>query len=278
MSIVRTEHNKDNPYVLLNKKALEDKNISWAAKGLWSYLMSRPNDWEVSVAHLCKIYSGKGGGERAIYSLLHELIGFGYCSKTQKFNAKGQFEKLEYVITEFKKCLPLRSKADAVEAGTLKSATTIYRSIPSKEERQQQEPAGGAVVFYECIREIGLSEKEQKSLMKYPEEEVKEAVFFVTRTEFEIKTTLIKALIWAIKEKPELSKPVDSNKNFKIAELAELTLESRGWNLEALGERVIINCKSPTNSTEHQIEYDSPNFEKNLKQLLQQHQFKKRGK
>jgi len=83
MSIIRISHDKNNPYVMLNKNPLEDNSLSWAAKGLWAYLMSRPDNWNVSVSHLSTIYHGKGGGEKAIYSLLNELIEAGYCERNQ---------------------------------------------------------------------------------------------------------------------------------------------------------------------------------------------------
>lgn len=135
MSIIRTEHNKENPYVMLNKRVLEDPNLSWAAKGLWSYLMSRPDDWIVSVAHLSTIYNEKGGGEKAIYSLLRELEKFGYCHKQQIRVEKGQFAKYEYVITEMiKKISPLASERDAVEPRAVKVGTNNERVIKKKED------------------------------------------------------------------------------------------------------------------------------------------------
>jgi hypothetical protein len=124
MSIIRTEHNKDNPYVMLNKHALEDKNISWAAKGLWAYLMSRPDNWTISIPHLSKIYEEYGGGETAIYNYLNELIKNGYCSRKQTTGEKGQFGKYEYIITEFKKLLPQPGSPDAVPPDAVKLPTT----------------------------------------------------------------------------------------------------------------------------------------------------------
>jgi hypothetical protein len=133
MSILRTQHSKEMPYVMLNKKALEDPNLSWAAKGLWAYLMSRPDDWNVSVAHLCKIYNAKGGGRDSIYSLLSELEKYGYCHKKQLKSEKGQFTKFEYIITEFQKILPLTAEPDPAEPLTAEPATNNERTKPKKE-------------------------------------------------------------------------------------------------------------------------------------------------
>jgi len=148
MSIIRIDHNKDNPYVMLNKKALEDKNLSWAAKGLWAYLISRPDDWSVSVAHLSTIYDQYGGGETAIYNYLNELIKHGYCEKKgQSQDKKGQFSKFEYVIYEFKIISPLTGSPEAAEPetdlpDTAEPATSNKRSTVKNEEtviKEQQQ-------------------------------------------------------------------------------------------------------------------------------------------
>jgi hypothetical protein len=115
MSIFRTSHNKENPYVMLNKAVLEDRNLSWGAKGLWAYLMSKPDNWNISASHLAKVFLGKKGGERAIYSLINELIAEGYCKRTQS-NEGGSFGKVIYDVLEFKISLPHRSQADAPQA------------------------------------------------------------------------------------------------------------------------------------------------------------------
>ena len=70
MSIVRVKHNKENPYVMINRHALWDKNLSLEAVGLWVRLLSRPDDWHVNVlelSHSC------GCHKNTIYKLLAEL-------------------------------------------------------------------------------------------------------------------------------------------------------------------------------------------------------------
>ncbi len=146
MSIVRVEHSKENPYVVLNKKALEDKSISWAAKGLWSYLLSRPDNWKVSVTQLSSIYNGKGGKEKAIYSLLKELIAQGYCAKEIKRADKGHYEKVEYVIYELKISLPLASQGDAGKRNAGKRHLNKQGVLLSTEKQQTQKVANAPVV------------------------------------------------------------------------------------------------------------------------------------
>lgn len=103
MSIVRTSHDKEKPYVMLNKQPLNDPNISWAAKGLWAFLISKPDDWEISVSHLSYVYLGKkkGNGRDGIRELLRELKENGYVSTIEK-REKGQFVSLDYTVYESK--------------------------------------------------------------------------------------------------------------------------------------------------------------------------------
>lgn len=99
MTIVRIVHNKENPFVQINKAALWDKNLSLEAIGLWARLLSRPDNWQVSVAEICK---SCGSGKDRIYRILRELKANGYAYCMQDTNEKGQFGPTDYFIFEFK--------------------------------------------------------------------------------------------------------------------------------------------------------------------------------
>lgn len=43
MSIMRVEKNKD--YTIMNRTALNDKRLSWKAKGTMAYMLSMPDDF-----------------------------------------------------------------------------------------------------------------------------------------------------------------------------------------------------------------------------------------
>jgi hypothetical protein len=98
MPIIRTLHNKENPYVQINKKALWDSDLSFEAKGLWAQLLSRPNNWTVSVSELCKACKCS---DKPIYRIFKELIEKGYAHRRQ-LNVKGKFQSFEMYVFEFK--------------------------------------------------------------------------------------------------------------------------------------------------------------------------------
>lgn len=76
MSIIRVQ--KRSRYACISKALLEDSRLSWSARGLLSFLLSKPDKWEVSVAHL--IDCGPDGKDK-VYSILKELSNAGYLVK-----------------------------------------------------------------------------------------------------------------------------------------------------------------------------------------------------
>jgi len=171
MSIVRINHDKENPYTLINKTALEDDDLSWAAKGLWSYLISRPDNWNVSVKHLVSSFQKegkKGGGRDAVHNLLNELIEFGYCIRIQHKTSKGLFDSYEYIILEHKKLketlpkqdkpdpVPCRDKANTVKPDYNNKGSKINNEKIKKEVASQNEEKEGKLskkdeAYYEQI-------------------------------------------------------------------------------------------------------------------------------
>jgi hypothetical protein len=155
MSIIRTIHNRENPYVQINKHALQDPNLSWKAKGLWAFCLSRPDDWEF---HVSEIISNSMEGEKAAYSTINELIEKGYALRIQgreiKPDSKGGnrqlFSTVHYMFfefkinkeekekyrEEFKKCFPHLLFGDAEKEELLNTDC-----LQKKEKQQQQPPA-----------------------------------------------------------------------------------------------------------------------------------------
>lgn len=116
MSVIRVKHQTN--YVVINKTVLEDKNLSFKAKGIWAYCMSRPDDWTFHVAHLVTV---SGDGEKSIYSGLKELAINGYLQKVQGRD-HGKFKKFDYEISEIKIILPHFQKRDAEKGRAEKEA------------------------------------------------------------------------------------------------------------------------------------------------------------
>jgi len=69
---------KPNNFVMLDKGFLEDVRLSFKAKGILAYLLSKPDNWKVIVKDLI---NHSQDGKKAIYSGLRELKEFGYYKK-----------------------------------------------------------------------------------------------------------------------------------------------------------------------------------------------------
>lgn len=79
------------------KSAFEDPNLSWSAKGIWAFLVSNTDPRKASVSHLSKTFVERGGGEKAVKTLLNELIENGYCMSGEFKSESGVFIKNKYV-------------------------------------------------------------------------------------------------------------------------------------------------------------------------------------
>jgi hypothetical protein len=69
-------------------------SLSFRAFGLWVFLRSMPDDWEVRTSHLTK--QGREGRD-AIYTALNELVAAGYAFK-ETYRTDGNLRRVRYVI------------------------------------------------------------------------------------------------------------------------------------------------------------------------------------
>lgn len=97
MATIRTEKNRNNPYVMINKTALDDEKLSWKAKGIWCYLMSKPDGWKCQVEDLKK--HSKDGTD-SVKAGLRELREHGYMIKRPIKNAKNIIVEWEEILFE----------------------------------------------------------------------------------------------------------------------------------------------------------------------------------
>lgn len=96
-TIFRIIKDKENPYVMINKQFLYDKRLSWKAKGILTYLLSMPDDWQIYETELVK---HSKDGLTSLKSGIKELIELGYIIREQIRNEKGQFKGYEYCVYE----------------------------------------------------------------------------------------------------------------------------------------------------------------------------------
>ncbi|RAI79695.1 replication protein [Macrococcoides goetzii] len=84
-------------FVTLDKTAIYDSELSFKAKGILLYLLSRPDDWQIYESEIVKHCSD---GRDSVRSGLKELEEKNYIIRTRKRDEKGRLKEYEYVVYE----------------------------------------------------------------------------------------------------------------------------------------------------------------------------------
>lgn len=85
-NIIRVK--KNNNFVVMDKTPLNDKRLSWKAKGIMAYMLSKPDDW---VFYLDEVATNSTDGIASFRSGFNELKKHGYVQRIQKRNEEGKF-------------------------------------------------------------------------------------------------------------------------------------------------------------------------------------------
>ena len=117
MAVFKIEKQKN--YTVMSNYHLQDRNLSYKAKGLLSFMLSLPEDWDYSLNGLVAVSKES---KKAIRNILSELINKGYVVREQGRGEKGYY-KYDYIIREIpvnvlEKDHPDTQKGDAVKGDT----------------------------------------------------------------------------------------------------------------------------------------------------------------
>lgn len=86
MSIIRVSK-PENPYTPICRETIQDASLSWEARGVLVYLLSKPDTWEVRMRDL--VAQGPGGRDR-MQRIIKELEEHRYLVR-KRIRIKGQF-------------------------------------------------------------------------------------------------------------------------------------------------------------------------------------------
>ncbi|MGL4730353.1 MAG: helix-turn-helix domain-containing protein [Clostridium sp.] len=149
MAIIRVNKTKKNPYVTLNKTVLEDENLSFKAKGIHAYLMSKPDNW------ICKkedLINNSKDGDNSIRSGLRELREAGYIKKVP---IKDNFGK----IIEWEEELYETPTIEAKNIFQKQEEQRIERAKKMKAKKEIKEPQEGNLLKAKSTRGFSTSGK-----------------------------------------------------------------------------------------------------------------------
>ncbi|PPA80987.1 hypothetical protein C4A75_23970 [Brevibacillus laterosporus] len=109
---------RESPFVQIDKIPINDERLSWKAKGLLVYLISKPDDWTIIISDL--VNKAKDGRD-SVYAGLKELEQTGYLSRVRERDSNGKFLPMEYRIYETPQITeiePLPENPDTVNSST----------------------------------------------------------------------------------------------------------------------------------------------------------------
>jgi len=98
MPVFRTEKVRD--YAVIAKHHLKNKSLSYKAKGLMTFMLCVPDDWDYSLAGLAVLASDGIDGVR---SGIKELEKHGYLTRRRIRDAGGKLGDIEYTVHEIPK-------------------------------------------------------------------------------------------------------------------------------------------------------------------------------
>jgi hypothetical protein len=68
-------------FTIISNEVLEDSELDWKDLGLLCYLLSKPDNWKISVEHLCK---QRKLGRDGLYNCLNTIIAAGYAARSKQ--------------------------------------------------------------------------------------------------------------------------------------------------------------------------------------------------
>jgi len=216
---VRIHHHRlDKEYSVIANHGVENENLSFAAKGLLWYMISRESSFEIHSWHLANLYKGevRGNGIEAIRTMLDELKSEGYVVHHKYQDHKGQWQHRYDVyplpLEDFQKMFPHRVKPSTEESGTVKpdvlpitelpitdlpitnpplSSPPKKESLPRKKSLRSEEEE---VSIFDFLEETKLSPKDKHRLSKYYTREQVQRALKISETQ-KIKKTLMGLLL-----------------------------------------------------------------------------------
>ena len=166
---------RTHPFILADRRVFEDEGLSWAAKGILGYMLSRPDDWRVHVNDLLRKSPDE---EPAVRSCLQELEITGYLQLVREHNGKGA----SYTLHERPHC------DEAVEESTIPDVAAPddgYKPEWLGRIEGVESLTGKLAEMWEVVLSSGLSEDEIEETVSFVleqrEMEGEQAVGYILR-------------------------------------------------------------------------------------------------
>lgn len=168
MSVFRVEKNKN--YTIMGNYHLRDKELSLKAKGLLSYMLSLPDDWDYSLNGLASVNKE---GVKAIKNIINELKIQGYLKINRLRKENGQYQ-YEYVIREISEGIePEYQKGYAVKGESVKDIQINTNKQNTKEQIDKEDKSKKSSFFNDlnsltkALIKYGYTNEDDIELLNY---------------------------------------------------------------------------------------------------------------
>ena len=102
MAIIRQK--RKERFSIVDNKVIEDERLSFKARGLLIYMLSKPDDWKFFTGELVKRSSKDGLS--SIRTALKEIESAGYLVRKRKRSNKGIFTSQDWILTDIPASVP----------------------------------------------------------------------------------------------------------------------------------------------------------------------------
>jgi hypothetical protein len=126
-------------YAMTPEKLLEDPTISWASKGLLTWVCSHSAGYQLHVSTIVKHFSKEG--RDFVYARFKELVEAGYMVKYQT-NVRGEFGKVHWLASH--DAMPEDSWADAIK-------NTDWDEVEGREKTASGSTVSGSTASGESV-------------------------------------------------------------------------------------------------------------------------------
>lgn len=96
-TFVRCPHDKENPYVMINRNLTRNSDLSFQARGFLFYLLSNIDSWSINREYIMRT---QNVGKDKLKSMIDELIEAGYISM-QRITTREGHRPVKYLVSEF---------------------------------------------------------------------------------------------------------------------------------------------------------------------------------
>jgi hypothetical protein len=145
--IIRIQKKRNN-FVMLDKGFLEDDRLSFKAKGILAYLLSKPDDWKVIVKDLI---NHSTEGKHSIYSGLNELKQYGYYRKVPVRSG----QRIAYWESVIFECPEENTNEPTTDKNAKKGA--------KKSEKPMEEPTSSLLPNFQYIENLDIENQYQEN-------------------------------------------------------------------------------------------------------------------